>query len=152
MTKIIQSVKINQPIDVVYQAYIDADNMLKWMTDLEKFEYNKDDFGKVGATARLHYNQKGRTYIMEDKLEFLEPGKEIISTVSGNGLKAKVVTIFNSLDNNEVELILFWDGKGQNILLKLLLPFLKRKIKSQMYNELNKFKNLVEKFGVKFKN
>ncbi|MFC2137729.1 SRPBCC family protein [Bacteroidota bacterium] len=137
------SVKINKPVKEVYKAYVDPKIMVKWMSYLEKFECNQEDFGKIGAIAYCHYNQNGRKYIMEDKLEYLDPEKKIISTVSGNGLKAKVETIFNSF-NDKTEIVMIWIGKGKNLLLIILLPFLKNKIKKQAQGELDKFKRLVE--------
>jgi len=77
MTEFQVSIKINKPIDTVYKAFIDADNMLLWSIDLEKIEVVKGNFGEIGATAHLHYNQKGRKSILEDRLEYIEPGKKI---------------------------------------------------------------------------
>jgi len=87
---------------------------------------------------------------MEDRLEYIEPEKKIISRVSGGGLIVRVEAIFNSFDR-ETELVMIWDGTGNNLFLKLLLPFLKGTIKNRAQYELYKFKNLVEEYGVKFK-
>jgi len=38
VTKFKISIKINSPVEIVYQAFIDSDNMLKWSTDLEEFD------------------------------------------------------------------------------------------------------------------
>lgn len=141
---------IDKPIDIVYQAFIDPDNMVKWTTDLEKFEIVKGKFGEIGATARLYYRQKGRINIMEDKLEYIEPGKKLISSVTGEGLTARVETNFKAL-NGSTEVVIHWSGKPTIFLLKLLLPFLKNKIKKGAQEELNRFKNLVEHYGSKFK-
>lgn len=143
------SIKINRPVEIVYQAYVDPDNMLKWSTDLEKFEIVKGKFGEVGAIAHLHYRQKGRSNIMEDRLEYIEPGKKLISNVSGEGINVKVETTFNSLDGG-TEIAILWNGKGTNFWLKILLPFLKGMIRNQAQSELDKFKKLVEEHGVKF--
>jgi uncharacterized membrane protein len=144
------SLVIDKPIKIVYQAYIDPENMMQWTKDLEKFEIIKGKFGEIGATARLHYNQKGSKSILEDKLEYLEPGKKIVSQVTGGGLKARVETAFIS-GTDKTELFLIWNGKGNNIFITFILAILKKKIKSQARSELDKFKVLVEKFGVKFK-
>ena len=150
MTDFRISVLIKKPIKTVYQAFIDPDNMVKWTTDLEKFEIVKGKFGEIGATARLYYRQKGRINIMEDKLEYIEPGQKLISTVTGEGLTARVETNFKD-SNGSTEVVIHWSGKPNRFLLKLLLPFLKNKIKKAARDELNKFKNLVEQYGAKFK-
>ena len=124
--------------------------MLKWSTDLEKFEIVNGKFGEIGAIARLHYNQKGRKSIMEDKLEYIEPGKKIISQVSGEGLKARVEAVFTSI-NNETEIELTCSGRGENMIFRLILSVMRKKIMKQSEVEIRKFKELVEKYEVKFK-
>lgn len=141
---------ISKPVEVVYQAFIDPDNMLKWTKYLVKFEIIKGGFGEPGALAHLHYNQNGRTYIMEDRLEYLDPCKKIISQVSGNGLFARVETTFISI-GDKTEINLKWDGRGDKLILKILLPLLRNKIKKGAQAEIEKFKALVEEYDTTFK-
>jgi hypothetical protein len=149
MTKFTVNTSIHQPVEVIYQAYIAPDNMLKWSTNLEKFEIIKGRFGEVGATARLHYNEKGHKSIMEDTLEFIEPGKKLISKVSGGVLVIQVVTTFISV-KSKTELKISWNGTGKNIFVKILLPLLRNTIRKRAKDELDRFKYLVEKYGVNF--
>lgn len=150
MAKFRIDIKINKPVKVIYQAFVEPGNILKWSTDLEKFELVNGEFDEIGAVVHLHYKQNNRTYILEDKLEYLDPGKKIISQVSGESLIVIVETIFNSIDEESTEMIMVWNGKGKKA-LKFLLPFLKNKIKNRALLELNMFKKLVEEYGVKFK-
>lgn len=85
MPKFHVSVAINKHIETVYQAYIDPDNMLLWTDGLEKIEIVKGEFGQIGATMHLHYNQKGRKSTLEDRLKSIEVGKMIVSQVTGGG-------------------------------------------------------------------
>jgi len=140
---------INRPIEIVYQAFVDPDNMLKWTKDLESYEIVKGKFGEIGATIHLHYNHRGHKYVMVDKLEYLDPGKTIKSRVIGGGLNACVESTFIP-KNNETELIMLWNGKWNNIIVTLILAILKKRIKKGAKSELNKFKELVEKYGAKF--
>jgi len=43
-----------------------------------------------------------------------------------------------------------WSGKGKSLLLKLLLPLMSRRIMQETQTELEKFKELVETYGVDF--
>jgi uncharacterized protein YndB with AHSA1/START domain len=150
MTGFKTSVFIGRPLKTVFQAYIDPDNMLKWSTDLVEFKIVKGKFGEKGATAHLYYKQKGRIHIMEDRLEYFEPEKKIISSVSGEGLVARVQTVFSSM-GEETGIEITWEGRGKNLLLRFLLPFLKGTIRNRAHAELILFKSLVEEHGVKFK-
>ena len=142
-------VTIKKHIDTVYQAYTDPENMLIWSRDLEKFEVIKGEFGEIGSVAHLHYNQNGRKNIVVDRLEYLDPGNKIIARISVGGLTARVETTFKSSDN-KTEVLLKWDGRGKNLLVMSLLPLLIRKIKKRAQSELDTFKELAEKYGIKF--
>ena len=119
------------------------------MTNLEKFEVIKEEIGEVGSIAHLHYYGKGRSYIMEDKLEYCEPGKKYVSQVLSEALIVHVETTFYSVDNG-TKMNMNWSGKGKLLFLKLLLPFMQGKIITQATAELEKFKKLVEMYGVDF--
>ncbi len=97
----------------------------------------------------LHYYEKGRSYIMEDRLEHREPGKKYVSQVLIEALIVHVETILYPVDNG-TKMNLAWSGKDKLLLLKLLLPFMRKKIITQAKAELERFKELVETCGVDF--
>lgn len=81
------SIPINKPADIVTDALNNPENFPYWQTDLKKFEILGDEPNQVGSVGRLHYSQKGRSYIMEDKLIYCEPGKRYISKQAMKGLE-----------------------------------------------------------------
>jgi uncharacterized membrane protein len=150
MAKFEISTVINSPIDIVYQAFVDTDNMLKWTKDLEKIEIVKGKFGEIGSAMQLHYNKKGRKSILQDTLEYIDPKRKIKSRVTGGGLNASVETTFYATNDRTI-ITMLWNGKGNNIIVTTILSILKNKIKREAQSELNLFRELVEKYGVKFK-
>ena len=149
MTRFEIRVTIDRPADIVTEALNNAENFPYWQTDLVRFEVVEGGANQVGSIGRLHYSQKGRSYIMEDKLIYCEPGRKYISEVTGDALAAKVETTLRSL-GNKTEMNLRWSGKGKSLLLKLSLPFLRAKIAKQAKEELETFKQLVEERGSDF--
>ncbi len=143
------SIIINKPVSIVSKALMNPDNFPYWQTDLEKFEVIKKAPGEVGSIARLHYLQKGRSYIMEDELIYCEPKRKYVSQVTGEALSAQVETTLRPIDN-KTEMNLKWLGKGKVFILKLLLPFLRRRMIKQSKEELKIFKKLVETRGTDF--
>jgi len=143
------SIEINKPVDIVVDALMNHKNFVYWQTNLEKFEVIKETEEKVGSIAHLHYNEKGRKYIMEDKMIQYEPNKKIVSQVSGDVISAVVETIILS-QGNKTEIKLKWSGEGKVFFVKLLLPLLKGKMIKQSTKELETFKNLIETRGSDF--
>ena len=81
MVKFIISTIINKPANVVSLAFLEPKNIIYWMTNLEKYKVIKGKIGEIGSIAHLHYYEKGRSYIMEDRPEHCEPGKKYVSQV-----------------------------------------------------------------------
>ncbi len=151
MTEFVASTIINQPVNVVVEALMNPDNFPYWTTYLEKFEIIKGEPGEVGSIGRLSYLQNGRSYVMEDKLIYSDPGKKYVSEVTGDVLTATVETTLKSKDN-KTEMKIRWSGKGNTFILKLLLPLLRFKMIKQSKKELVTFKKLVESKGADFVN
>ncbi len=149
MTTFNASIIINKPSDIVTEALMNPDNFPYWQTDLEKFEVVEQKPGEVGSIGRLHYSQKGRSYIMEDKLIYCEPGKKYVSEVSGDVISARVETMLISLDD-ATEMRITWSGQGKIFYLKMLLPLLRGKMLRQTKKELGIFKKLIETKGADF--
>ena len=142
------SITIDRPVDVIVEALMNPDNFPFWQTDLERFEVVKLKPGMVGSVGRLHYSQKGRSYVMEDEMIHCEPGRRYVSQVSGDVLTARVETIL-ATSGDRTEMTLKWSGKGKG-LLRILLPLLRGKMIRQSRAELATFKELVETKGCNF--
>jgi len=140
---------INQPKDIVVKALMIPENHTYWTTNLEKFEVIEGKPGEAGSIGHLHYVEKGKSYLMEDKLIHCDPGTKYVSEVKGEAIKARVETLLEST-GNRTKMSITWIGKGKVLVLRLLLPLLRNKIKSLAQKDLDKFKNLVETIGIDF--
>ncbi|MDG6224076.1 MAG: SRPBCC family protein [Candidatus Thermoplasmatota archaeon] len=149
MLKFTVNTTINKPAGIVVEALMDPTNFPYWQRDLERFEVINGKPGEVGSVGLLHYTQKGRPYVMEDRLIECEPGKRYLSRVKGDVIIAQVETILKPL-GKKTSMTLTWSGKGTRFPLNLLLPLMKRKMIKQSRSELETFKNLIETKGRSF--
>jgi hypothetical protein len=141
--------RINRPGDVVVKALLEPSNQPYWTSYLERFETISGNPGEVGSVARLHYMQKGRSYIMEDRLIHCEPGKKYISEVSGDAIQARVEIILQAAENG-TDLSINWSGRGKTWITRLLLPLLRKKLIKHARSDLERFRDLVETKGISF--
>lgn len=143
------SVLIKKPVEVVEQAFFLPANMPCWTKNLVRMEVVSGKIGEAGSLAHMHYMENGRAYVLEDRLLSYEPGKKIVSQVSGSGMKIHVETTFETVDN-ETRVTLKWSGKGVKFPLNVILMFMGSKIKGSAQEELEIFKELVEIHGAVF--
>jgi hypothetical protein len=93
--------------------------------------------------ARLHYLQNGSPYLMQDELLRVERDRRYGSPASGDVLTAEVETTLTPRDGG-TQLDACWTGTGRTPLLRILVPFMRRKIARQPQADLVKLKDLVE--------
>lgn len=151
MLTIETTVYIARPREVIAEALLNPANAVCWTADLERFEILSGSPGEVGSMARLHYRQHGRPFVMQEVLEEYVPARYFRSRATGGGLRATVETwLWERYGGTELRLR--WSGSGSNLLMRLLLPFLRGTISRRAESDLVRFKNLVEAHGACFQN
>ncbi len=123
--------------------------MAHYTKHLVRFETVSRTPDLVGSVGRLHYNQDGQQYVMEDRMLESEPGKRYLSRVSGDALEATVETTFAPASGG-TDMTMRWSGKGRVLLLKLLMPIMRGRMVREATEELETFKRLVETRGADF--
>jgi uncharacterized protein YndB with AHSA1/START domain len=142
-TTVQATIFIARPPEAVTAVMLDASRMVQWTSDLERFEVVEGKGGEAGAIARLHYVQGGNRYVMQDELLSVEPNRRYLSRVSGDALTATVETTLVPVDGG-TQMTIRWSGSGKLLLVRLMLPFMRRRIARQALADLTKLKNLVE--------
>lgn len=142
-TTVRTEIYIDRPPEVVAQVVLDPTKAVLWTSGLARFEVVSGRPGEVGSTAHLHYCEHGQPYVMEDVLLEAVPNRRYVSRVSGNALTAKIETSL-SPSNGGTHVVVRWTGVGRRLLLRLLLPFMRRTITRQANADLTKLKGLVE--------
>jgi hypothetical protein len=138
------SIRMECPVEAVTAILLDADSAPLWTTDLERMEVVRGTPGGAGSKARMHYIQQGRRYVMEDELLEVVPNRYFKSHVSGEALSAIVETSLTPI-GEATQVSIRWTGTGGPLVMRLLLPLLRRSIKRQALADLRKLKDLAER-------
>lgn len=136
-----QDVRLKQAVVVPVPRYVvvgilnSAEDAPKWQRDLIRMEIVEGSANEPGAKARLHYRERGKSYVMEDELMACEPGRRWFSRVSGNGMTIYVETLLKDVEGG-TELAMTWRGTPDAVLARavfwLMRPFVKRRMRSDL--------------------
>ncbi len=140
---------IGQPPAVVAAALFDPDNAVQWQSNLEKFEVVWGKAGEAGAKVHLHYSQKGKSHVMEEIWEAVEPGRRYLSRITGEGVTVELERILKTTPQG-TQMLVRWSGLGASWWLRLVLRLLRKAIAQRAEFDLLNFKYLVEVHGAKF--
>jgi hypothetical protein len=143
VTTIVTAIDIAAPPDAVASVLLDADAAPLWTRDLERLELIDGTVGEAGSVALAHYVQRGRPYVLEDRLVAVTPNRHYRSQITGEGL---VVAVETSLEPNRhgTRLTLTWSGAGSSPMMRMMLPFLRPFISRRAQDDLRSFRALVE--------
>lgn len=143
------AINLAAPRALVWRAFDNPSNLLKWQPTLVSFESVRGSPGQVGAVSQLTYRESGREIVLVETITVRrEPDEFGGSYESDHG-----VTL---LSNRFVETAADrtrWDVQTQAQLkgmAKFMAPMLKGMIESRVRADCERFKSLLEsgEFGV----
>jgi hypothetical protein len=143
-TTVEANITIRRRPEAVTRVILDPTRTVLWTSDLERFEVVSGEPGLVGSVALLHYRRGNRRYVMEDTLLEAEPNRRYVSRVHGQGLSAQVETLLTQEGGDGTLVTVRWTGRGTQLLMRLLLPFMRRAVARGALRDLTSLKRLVE--------
>lgn len=126
----------------VVEVLLDPNEAPRWQKDLEKMEVVRGDPNEVGSLARLHFEEKGRDFVMLDELLECQPGHKWKSRVSGEGMMALVTTSLQSTEDGTI-LRMTWKGSPNARWARLIFPLFRSRVRSRIRGDLDALAQLV---------
>ena len=136
-------VEIERPVGEVYRIYSDPDTLPRWLTGLQRTEHVSGAPGEVGSVTKHIYLEKGRIVEMTETVIELEPEKHMAARLETPGTECMIYVDF--VDQGETTLMRFSsEFEAQGFMFRLMMPFIKGKVKERQRGDLRRFKALVE--------
>ena len=130
--------------EAVARVLMDSSLAPAWTSGLDRLEVVSGTPGEVGCVGKAHYRQQTGAAVFTDVLTDVVPNRYYASTVTGGDISAQVQTWLQPTQSGETEIRIRWDGSGTSLVTRLLLPFLRRRIRRRAEADLASLRRLAE--------
>lgn len=138
------STRVAATPEAITTVLLDASLAPAWTAGLDHLEVVAGTPGEPGCVGRAHYIEGGRSHVLEDVLEQVEPARYFRSRLTGGGLTAVVETTLDRVGEHATDLTLRWTGRGTNPLTSFVLVVTKRRLAARARADLESLRRLVE--------
>ena len=147
MVTVRATVRTTASVDDVVAVILDADLAPLWTDGLERLELVSGIPGEPGCVGKAHYRGSlGRTTVMTDTLEAVDPGRYYRSVVAGGPITATVETFLEPAGSG-TEISILWTGDGSHLVANVTMRMLQRGLQRRVRDDLEALARLAESSG-----
>lgn len=138
-------VKVNKPIDEVFNLFNDSSQISNWITDLKSIDPIDVKPEKTGSTYKMVVeNKNGEEITLQEKIIAYVPNEKVtLFFMADTMLKTDDYTF--TFENGVTTISNSSICRGNSYLLSCLFPYFKAVFKKQDQEYLNNFKSFIEK-------
>lgn len=137
------TITINQPVEKVWELFMNGDNLQYWLTGFVSAEHLNGKMGEAGSVSKLKFMERGRLMEVTETVLIARPHQQYSFMMKHKDFDAETDIRFISF-GQRTEMIQTVQSSPKGFFMKLLMPIVKGAMKKQMANELFKFKNFAE--------
>ncbi len=107
-------VKINAPLDLVWEKFMDPEFVKKWQTGFKSLKHLEGELGMPGSKSEMVYDEDGRQIVMQEEITAREDKKMMKMVYSTPGVVNRMENYFSEADGvttwktvNEFQFTLF---------------------------------------------
>lgn len=138
------TIVVNRSLDKCWKVFRNDTLIYDWMPGLQKLEYVKGESMVADAEFKMHVEESGQQYIINEKVNKVVDQSLYSFTISNEALINDVQFQFKEIAPYTTEIKSINSVTAKNWFLSSLFVFLKSDFAEQDLKTLNNFKNLVE--------
>ncbi|MGZ8538828.1 MAG: SRPBCC family protein [Flavisolibacter sp.] len=137
------TITINQPVEKVWQLFMNGDNLQYWLTGFVSAEPVSGNVGEPGSVSKLKFMERGKEMEVTETVLIAKPNQQYACIMKHESFETETDVRFISF-GQRTEMIQTVQFSPKGFFMKLLMPFLKGVMKKRTANELFSFKNFAE--------
>ena len=141
LTKV--TITINQPVETVWDKFMNPDNLKHWLTGFISAEHISGEIGKAGSVSKLKFKERGKELEVTETVLAVKPAQQYTINMTSTAFDTETDIRFISF-GSRTEMIQTVQFLPKQFMMKLMMPLIKGAMKKRMENELLRFKNFVE--------
>ncbi len=136
-------VEISQPVERVYDAFMDSAQSPQWRNGLQSVEIVSGELGKPGSKQRLTFARNGRETTLDETIIDVVKNEACYFRSDHGVMYSLTNIVFREREGKtRVSSAVYAYGNGR--LWGLLVPFMKGRLRRRQQADLTRFKTLLE--------
>lgn len=137
------NVSIDKPIEDVFKAFNNSENIKNWIPEVQSFEVVNNNPGKTGSIYKITVLNQGQEIVMTEKVMAYVPNEKVTLFFDAEGMLKKDDYIFTE-KNGKTIVTVSTSCQSETYLMACVFPFFKSTFVKQDQSYLNNFKTFVE--------
>lgn len=136
-------VSVNKPINEVFEAFNNSENIKKWIPEVKTFEVVNNNPGKTGSVYKLVVENQGEEIAMTEKVMAYIPNEKVTLFFDAENMLKNDDYNFTEKDG-VTTIVLTSSCRSDSYIMACLFPYFKGTFREQDQTYLNNFKAFVE--------
>lgn len=137
------NVSIDKPIEDVFKAFNNSENIKNWIPEVQSFEVVNNNPGKTGSIYKITVLNQGQEIVMTEKVMAYVPNEKVTLFFDAEGMLKKDDYIFTEKKGKTIVTV-STSCQSETYLMACVFPFFKSTFVKQDQSYLNNFKTFVE--------
>ncbi len=137
-------IEIEKSLELVYDVISDHSVIHQWLTGLKEVKPLNDLLNEPGAKFQYLFKENGREVVFEEELLSIEPPFQFSYRLESKQILMEAQTRLRSIDGGGTEVLMLNEVRPKGLVMRLLLPLLKRSMIRRQLNDLRSLKRLIE--------
>ena len=122
----------------------DESKIHEWLQGITNIEHVSGEKGNVGAITRYTFNNDGQESIILETIKSITPNEQITMVFKMEGVMVMDYQLDFSNQNGKTHIKSSTINKGEGIIMRSMIPFMKSSMKTQEDENMSNLKKLIE--------
>ncbi len=121
----------------------DESKITQWLKGITDMKHISGEKGKVGAVTQYTFNDNGQESIIVETIKSITPNKQINMDFVMEGVMNMDYSLNFTEKDGKTTIKSSTNNKGEGIIMKSMMPFMKSSMKAQEDENMNNLKKLI---------